>query len=80
MKTKIDRENVKRIIKMLDDLSLMIGDYHETQTALFIWQRYGDVGGIDEDQLNKINEILDNHETLFDEWLLEDVEEIVNPY
>ena len=80
MKKKIDRENVKRIIKMLDDLSLMIGNYHEMQTALFVWERYGSVCGIDEDQLNKINEILDNHETLFDEWLLEDVEEIVKPY
>lgn len=77
---EIRREDVEKVIKELDNLSFMVNNYHTMQLGMFIWQRYGIVRGITEENLIEIDKILDSHETLYDEYLLEDVEDIIKPY
>lgn len=78
----IKKENVEKAIKKLDDLSFMVGDWRTMELALFIWQRYGTdfVSELAhaEETLEKMSLILENHETLFDEYLLEEIEDTVS--
>ena len=73
---KINKENVKRAMKMMDNISTMVNG-SEMEMAIFMWARYGELLGTDE-QLEKINDVSNDSETLFDEYLLQDVEDIFN--
>lgn len=77
---EIRREKVEKVIKELDNLSFMVNNYHTMQLGMFIWQRYGSLRGITEENLKEIDKVLSSHETLYDWGLLEDVEDIVKPY
>lgn len=69
------RSNVKKVLNALHELQKEVGC--DMELAVFMYQRYGDIEGIEDDQLNDIQEILDSSETLFDSNLLEDVEEVL---
>lgn len=76
---RIEREKVKKAMEMLDNLAFMVNNWHEMQLALFMWERYGSLEVTQED-LEKIDEILDNYDSLFDFNLIEEVQDVVNPY
>lgn len=69
------RDKVKHVINILNELSLVVNDFNTMDVALFIWARFGSLSGIDENQLNDIAEIIDNHETIFNEDLLNEIRE-----
>ena len=77
---RIEREKVKKAMEMLDSLSFMVNNYHEMQLAIFMWQRYGDLTGVTEEDLEKIDKILDSFDSLFDYNLIEEVQNVINPY
>lgn len=72
---KMTRDKVKHVINILNELSLVVNDFNTMDVALFIWARFGSLSGIDENQLNDIAEIIDNHETIFNEDLLNEIRE-----
>jgi hypothetical protein len=73
---EINKENIKKAIDMLDNVSKMV-NYREMEMAVFMWCRYGELLGTEE-QLKKINKILEDSETLFDDYILQDVEDVFN--
>lgn len=77
---RIEREKVKKAMEMLDNLAFMVNNWHEMQLALFMWERYGSLVGVTQEDLEKIDEILDNYDSLFDFNLIEEVQDVVNPY
>lgn len=79
MGTKIEKAKVEKAMEMLDNLAFMVNNWHEMQVALFMWQRYGSLEETTEEDLEKISDILDNCDSIFDFYLIEEVEKIVNP-
>lgn len=79
MGTEIEKAKVEKAMEMLDNLAFMVNNWHEMQLALFMWQRYGSLEETTEEDLKKISDILDNCDSIFDFYLIEEVEEIVNP-
>lgn len=74
----MNRENIKKIIEDLNCYSDRINNYHELQTAFVLWWRYGELGSVSDEQLAEIDAIIENHETIFDENLLYDIDDIMN--
>ena len=79
MGAKIEKAKIKKAMEMLDSLAFMVNNWHEMQIALFMWQRYGSLEETTEEDLEKISDILDNCDSIFDFYLIEEVEKIVNP-
>lgn len=80
MGTEIEKAKVEKAMEMLDNLAFMVNNWHEMQLALFMWERYGSLVGVTQEDLEKIDEILDNYDSLFDFNLIEEVQDVVNPY
>lgn len=79
MGTKIEKAKVEKAMEMLDNLAFMVNNWHEMQLALFMWERYGSLAGVTQEDLEKIDEILDNYDSLFDFNLIEEVHDVISP-
>lgn len=75
----MEKAKVKKTMEMLDGLEFMVNNWHEMQVALFMWQRYGSLEETTEEDLKEIGHILDNYDSVFDLYLIEEVEKIVHP-
>lgn len=76
---KIDRQKLEITMKKLDDLSFMVGDWHVFNMAMYMYMRYGEIDErLTDEHLEKIDRVLTNSETFFDEYINQDVEEIMD--
>lgn len=80
MGTEIEKAKVEKAMEMLDNLAFMVNNWHEMQLALFMWERYGSLAGVTQEDLEKIDDILDNYDSLFDFNLIEEVQDVISPF
>lgn len=76
----MDRKRIEKIINELDNISQKNFD-NEFNLAIYIYVRYGLFefnNYICDDELEKINQVLKQHSTIFDEDINDNVQMILN--
>ena len=72
------KENIKNIYNTLETICNR-NTTEEFELGLFLYMRYGCVlDELDNKDLERINSIIQNSETLFNDYILEQTDEIVN--
>ena len=74
----MNRKKIEKIVEDLNNYHKSVGNYHEFQTALIMWWRYGDTMGLTDEQLERVDRAIDSNETILDEYLREQLDEIVD--
>lgn len=74
----MNRQKIEKIVEDLNNYYKSVRNYHEFQTALVMWWRYGDTMGLTDEQLERVDRAIDSNETILDEYLREQLDEIVD--
>lgn len=74
----MDRVNIERAMNMLEQLNALVG-YEDFTLAMFMWVRYGELLGTEE-ELKKIMNIIDSYDTLFNIDMEYDIEDVLDKY